>query len=111
MPPRYLANITIANGATESPVLDLRSANNQFLISLLIVSPTTLAEVVKVHVATGPTGTFQALQSDGVDITLPAAKATSIHPIGMIGALKLVAGVAVAAARTFELAGGQAEPT
>lgn len=109
--PRYLDDITIANAATESPVLDLRSSGKHFLVSLLIVSPTTLPEVVKVHVAKSPTGTFQALQSDGVDITLPAAKATSIHPIGMIGALKLVAGVAVAAARTFELAGGQAEPT
>jgi hypothetical protein len=111
MPPRHLPSLTIANSATESEVLDFRSTGKHFLTSLLIVSPTTLPEVVKVHAATKASGTFQPLQSDAVDITIPAAKATSIHPVGMIGAIKLVAAAAVGADRVFEVSGGQAEPT
>lgn len=111
MPPRHMSDLTILSGQTQSGVLDFRSEGKHFITSLLVVSPTTLPEAVTVHAATSRTGTFQPLQSDGVDITLPAAKATSIHPVGMVGAIKLVAGVAVAANRVFELAGGQAEPT
>lgn len=113
MPPRDLTNLVIANGQTESAVIDLRAAPHQDAMGFTIVAPTTLPETVTVHAAARATGLFQPYQQDGVNLTIPAAKTTVVRDVAKhgIGAFKLVAGAAVAAERAFEISAGQAVPT
>lgn len=94
--------LTIANGQTESPALDLQAVFPAGKLSLLIIAPATLPETVTPRVSGTTAGTHHALQSGGSDITLPAAKSTTIDPL-VAGSLKLVAGGAVAADRAFEI--------
>jgi len=99
--------LVIPNTGTESPVLDLKESGSRYRITMGFGSPATLPETVKIHVARTTTGTFFVLQTGGVDITLPAGKGTVVDLMTW-GALKLVAGGAVAAARTFEYLGAAA---
>lgn len=105
MPQVRLPDLVIPNAATESNVLSGKEL--AYLTAITIWSPDTLPEAVVVHTAPDAIGApdFGAHQSGGVDITLPAAKATTITDIGTVGALKLVASVAVAADRTFIVRG------
>lgn len=104
-PPVELPDLAIASGQTESPEVDFTRGIHAWVRSLTVASPDTLPETVTVQVTTKRSGgNFNPLQSGGADITLPAAKATSISPISF-ARMKLVAGAAVAAIRTFELSG------
>lgn len=112
MPSRKLADVTIASGQTDSPVIDLHHWNYHHITALLIVAPTTLPETVTVHATAALGGTYQPYQQlTGTDLTLPAAKARKLDPVGHIAALKLIAGGAVAADRDFEISAGEAIPT
>ena len=94
-----IPDLVILSGATESGALSGIFENAR---AITIWSPDTLPETVTVHSAPESTADFDPHQSGGADITLPAAKATTIDLAGTIGSLKLVAGGAVAADRTFK---------
>lgn len=103
--------LTIANGGTLSEELSLQPNGARRRVTLLIISPNTLAESVTVRVrrvvAAGTTlaGT---LQSGGTDIVLPAGKATLIDPL-TAASIQLVAGGAVGAERVFQVLGAAME--
>lgn len=103
-PPISLGTLQIANTATESAILDFTTGEHAWVKDMIVVAPDTLPETVTIHVAKDSTGNFNALQSGGTDITLPVAKATHVGPVAY-RFLKLVAGVAVAADRDFDLMG------
>jgi hypothetical protein len=68
---------------------------------LTLYSPSALTGTITVQVEPTDTGTnFVDLQSGGVDVTLPAGKATVINPIPF-RQLRLITGTTEAAARTF----------
>lgn len=94
--------ITILNGQTDSPELDLAAMFPASRLSLMIIAPGTLPESVGIRVSPAVGGTYAAVQSAGDDIVLPAGKATSVSPI-VAGALKLVAGAGVGDDRLFEI--------
>jgi len=98
--------LTIPNAGTESEVLDLNEGGARYRITMGFGAPTGLVETTNIHVAKEVGGTFYVLQSGGVDITLPADKATVVDVMTW-GALKLVAAT-VAAARVFDVVGAAA---
>lgn len=73
--------------------------------SITIHAPDTLPETVTVHVSDSPTGNFNPLSRGGADVTVPVGKSITIELLSW-KAMKLVAGVAVAAARTFKVTKG-----
>lgn len=91
--------LTIANGATESQVI--APVGLGLHCALLIIAPTTLAETVNIKVARLSTTTFQVLQTNALDIAIPAGKATQVVLFGGCH-WKLVATGAVAAQRQFD---------
>ena len=95
--------LTILSGATESEELNLAD-QGAIRVKSLTFWVGTLPETVTVHLAPVLGGTYRALQSGGGDITLPASRATQVSSI-TAGALKLVAGGAVAADRVFTVKG------
>lgn len=96
------ATLTIASGQADSPELDLSVIFPASRLSVIIIPPSTLPETVSVKVAKAIGSNYGALQSGGIDITLPAGKATSLDPL-VSGAIKLSAGGNVAADRTFDI--------
>lgn len=97
--------LTIASGQTTSAdVLSTSYKGSARNWSLMIFSPATLPESVKVQVAPTPTGTYCDLQAGGADITLAAGKALPLTET-ICGAIRLVAGSAVAADRAFIIQG------
>ena len=98
------AVLTIANGATESDELDLAKNGARRQIAASLHAPTTLPDTVTIQLAEKTGGTYQTLQSGGVDINPTAGKITVLEPI-VAGALKLVAASAVSAARAFRFQG------
>lgn len=105
MPSWRKTTLTILIGQTASEELDLTDGLGVRRVkSITFFSPATLPETVTVHVAPQAGGTYQALQSGGTDFTLPANKATLLTGF-TVGALKLVASVAVASGRVFTLRG------
>lgn len=99
--------LTIASGQTESAIENLQQYHGPARPwAFLIVSPSTLPETVKIHVQVKSGGQFGVLQSGGTDIVLAAGVATQITILGAYG-VKLVAGVAVAANRNFEVSIGE----
>lgn len=97
-----VTQLTILNGQTSSGQLSLILNTDRELIAVTILSPTTLPETVNVQVSTAIGGTYRTLQSDGVDIVLPANKATTITHL-VAGSLKLLAGAAVGGDRAFDV--------
>ncbi len=111
MPARLLPDIQIDSGQTDSSVIDLWHPRYHHLTALTFISPTTLPETVTIHVAAKLAGTYQPLQSDGLNVTLPAAVGTVVKEVNAMRALKLVASGATAGDRTFQNCGGEAIPT
>jgi filamentous hemagglutinin family protein len=99
------STLSILNGQTDSPILDLTEAKARYGVHLTIIAPGTLPEAITVQVTDGAAGTiFGTLQSSGADITIAAAKAVVIGKL-VAGGLRLHAGVAVAAQRDFIIQG------
>ena len=96
--------LTIASGATQSEELNLKDNAARRVKTLNIRAPATLPETVTVHLSEATGGTYAALQSGGSDITLPANRVTIVPGLAE-GAIKLVAGGAVAADRVFTIRG------
>lgn len=99
-----LPDFVIANAATESGVLRDYLDGDGFrdADSITIHAPDVLAETVTVQVADVAGGNFNPLSRGGADVTIPAGKSVTIELLSW-KAMKLVAGVAVAAARTFKV--------
>ena len=96
-----LPDLVILETETESNIIP--GSVLEYMDHITISAPATLAEVVEVHSCPDETGTFQNHQSGGADIALTAGKNTTILAVGSIGGLKLVAGGAAAADRTFKV--------
>lgn len=98
----YNTTLTIASGQTESPALDLQALAARQPLMINILAPATLPESVNLRIAPTAGGVYRTQQSDGVDIALAQSKATMVTQI-VAGGMKLVAGGAVAANRTFDI--------
>lgn len=106
-----LPDLVIANGQTTSDVIsgDLLADFS----SVLIAAPSTLPETVGVSVADRDPDdgavAYRTLQSGGSDVTVGAGKAVIIGVDGRLPVmgLRLTAGGAVAAARTFKVVGAR----
>jgi hypothetical protein len=100
--------LTIASAGTDSDVLDLsrnaRGGNALRSLDITIEAPAALTGTVKPYVCSTEGGTYVPLQSGGLDITIPAGKATPLVP-GMGRFLKLVSSGAEGADRAFILTG------
>lgn len=106
---QHRITLTIANGQTLSN--ELKGTEGKVALGTLtdatIFAPATLPETVTVLVA--PTdvpagGDYLALQVAGADVTVPANKAKQVASgLGGAKALRLSAGVGVAADRVFQL--------
>lgn len=104
---RSAQTLTIANGGTTSPTLDLIETRSKVVAGILIVSPGTLPETVNIQVTTDLSASpvvWGTLQSGGADIALPAAKATQITET-TAAAVRLVSTAPVAADRVFSIRG------
>lgn len=101
----YLKTLTIASGATESDVLDLRSLRTRRPLAILFVPLDTLTGTWTIQVAETPDDTFVTLQSGGSDVTIPSAKGTQVDAI-TAGALKLVTNSAPGADQDVRLVAG-----
>lgn len=100
-----LPDVIILNGATDSGVVDTSTGFWDLVSGIVINSPTTLPETVKIYVSDLLAGTFHPLQSGGADITFPADKATPVNLIAF-HFFKLVASSgAVGGDRTFKITG------
>lgn len=88
--------VTITSGQTSSPEVIVPER----YVMVGILAPATLPEVVTVQVAERSGGTFRALQSAGADVTIAASKAIVVTNMPF-STLRLTAGAAVAADRTF----------
>ena len=101
----YTKTLTIASGQTiSSDVLNLAGLGARRVFSVSFRSPATLPETVTLQTSETPTGTFAPYQSGGADIVLAVGESTPVTDI-IAGALRLSAGVAVAANRVFVLVG------
>ena len=97
--------LTILETETESEELDLQENGARRIKNLTFICPTTLPEAVVIHLADKVGGSYRALNDGfGNDITLLADK-TQVQSGITAGALKLVAGSAVAGDRTFLIRG------
>lgn len=94
--------LTIANGQTESPELDVAAQFPAAKLTVVIMAPATLPEVVTIKTAKNTGGGYGVAQSGGSDIGLTAGKNATINPL-LAGALKLVANGAVGADRVFQI--------
>lgn len=109
-----LPDLVIPNGQTESNVLlahglvvgSMVTTGDGFrdADSITIHPPDTLPETVTVHVDSSEPGAtnFSPLQRGGVDVTVPAGKATTVELISF-KAMKLVASGATGGIRTFKV--------
>ena len=98
----YTKTLTIANGQTVSTdTLSLTRKGRRGRYMVTVFAPATLAETVTVRVAPSAGATFRILQSAGADLAVGAGDAITFDLVA--GALRLVAGSAVGADRTFEL--------
>ena len=91
--------LTILQDGTDSEIVEALELAPR--VSILIMSPAGLVEATKVQVAPNPSGTFIDLQTDGVDVTLVAGKATQITILG--GACWKLKAATVAADRVFRV--------
>lgn len=109
MPHPCRVTLTIPNGQTVSNEFKGTMAKVAFGASIdaAIHAPAVLPETVTVQVApidAPQAADYRALQISGADVTLTAAKTKQISPgLGGCEALRLSAGVAVAADRVCEL--------
>lgn len=101
-----LPDLVIPIGTAESNAVSLEQ---QYIHSLCLWSPAVLPETVTVYVSPGGS-VWQPLFSNGVAVTVPvsAAPVLSAGPAPW-RSVKLVSAGNVAAARTFQLAGGSLE--
>ena len=106
--------LTIANGQTETDVLDLGAyptprsgktgAKAYRDLNITIQGPATLGGTVTVQVCDTEAGTYTALQSGGADVTVPAAKTTPVVPISS-RFMKLVSSGAESGGKNFIVTG------
>ena len=94
-------SLTIVSGQTLSPALDLDTYGKRYVRRLLVLAPATLPETVTLAVSVDDV-TYATLQSGAADIIFPATKATQINGF-QVRYIKMQAGGAVAADRTFSL--------
>lgn len=107
-----MPDMVIPNGATESNVLtasglaagEMVSSGDGYrdAESITFFAPDTLPETVTLYTADVPGGNFNPLQRAGADVTFPAGKSITVDSLSF-KAMKLVAGGAVGAIRTFKL--------
>lgn len=90
--------VTILSGTQNSP--EIRTPEHFDMMG--IAAPAALPETVTVEIAERSEGTFNTLQSGGVDITIAAGKAIVLTQMPY-SVFRLHAGVAVAADRTFRV--------
>lgn len=102
-PPISLPDITIANGATESGVVDFTRGVHAWVKSITIFSPTQ-SGAVTAEVAKALAGPFVTLQSGGVDVSIPASKGTVIDPVAF-KFFRLKTTVAPGADEVYEITG------
>ena len=100
----HAITLTIASGGTSIEYIDRKMSQ---AVAAVLYCPATLPETVTVYVAAKAASapTYVKLQNSGADITGAAGKAIPF-PAGAPGAfeaIKLLAGGAVAADRTFTL--------
>lgn len=108
----WLPNLVIANGQVASNEISLTAGINTkvalgTLVDLIIYSPATLPETVSVQIApieAPGAGDWSVVYVGGSDVTLPAGRAIVV-PVGAAAALRLLAGAAVGADRTFKARG------
>ncbi|HEY7710635.1 MAG TPA: hypothetical protein VIG57_11460, partial [Candidatus Entotheonella sp.] len=74
--------LTIAEAAQDSDVLNMGSLGILEAFVLSILGPSALTGTVTIEVCDTATGTFITLQSSGNDVTLAAAKAAVLSPMG-----------------------------
>lgn len=99
---RYsVTTLQIDSGQTLSSVVDLDQFNAFQSHQVLILSPAALPETVTLQVSLDG-ATYVDLQSGGTDVTLPVGKGTQINNF-IARYMRLSAGGAVAANRTFSL--------
>ncbi len=96
---RYTA--TILSGQTLSASVSVDGLGHQTVKDLIFFSPGTLPEGVTIEISLLGTD-FSTLQSGGVDISLPAGKATQIFGLSL-GHFRLKADAGVGADRAFEI--------
>lgn len=97
------SNILTASGAPTAPNMASTGFGYRDADSITIFGDDTLPETVTVHTSNLESGgDFDPLSRGGVDVTIPAGKSITIELLSF-KALKLVAGVAVAGARTFKV--------
>ena len=102
----YTKTLTILSGQTLSDVLILAGLGARRVFSISFRNRATLPETVTLQTSETPTGTFAPYQSGGLDIAFPTTGGESTPVTDVIaGALRLSAGVAVAANRVFVLVG------
>lgn len=107
-----LPDLVIASGQTASNAIDLAAGVNTkialgTLVDFIVYAPSTLPETVSVQISylESPTASdWSTVYVSGADVTVPAGKAVVV-PVGAAAALRLLAGGAVAADRTFRVRG------
>lgn len=107
-----LPDLVIASGQTASNEISLTAGINTkialgTLVDFIIYGPATLPETVAVQISylESPTSSdWSTVYISGADVTVPAGKAVVV-PVGAAAALRLLAGGATAATRTFRVRG------
>lgn len=100
-----IGQLTIPAGGTASPALStlqFSRAGVGSAVGILIAAPATLPESVSVQVLPAGSSEWRVLQSGGVDVTVAAGKAIVLSP-APFNDIRLLAGAAVAADRTFDV--------
>ena len=107
-----LPDLVIANGQTASNAISLTAGINTkiglgTLVDFIVFGPATLPETVAVQISdieTPSASDWYTVYINGSDVTVPAGKAVVV-PVGAAAALRLLAGGAVGAERTFQVRG------
>jgi hypothetical protein len=107
-----LSDLVITSGQTASNEISVTAGVNTkialgTLVDFIVFGPATLPETVAVQISEieSPSASdWHTVYLGGADVTVPAAKAV-IVPVGAAAALRLLAGSAVAADRTFHVRG------
>lgn len=97
--------LSIPNGGTNTPELDLGADGNRGPIILEILAPAALTGVVTIEICNVSGGTFRTLTAGGSDVAIAAGKAVIVTDLPGTGVLRLHSSGAEAAQRDFAVSG------
>jgi hypothetical protein len=100
-----IQTISIPNGGTDTPELNLAGDINRGPIILEILAPAALTAAVTVQISDVSGGTFRTLTTGGADVAIAAGKAVVVTDLPATGVLRLHSAGAEAAQRDFRIIG------